>query len=568
MKVGAICGIAWLLFGTPAAHAASPPAVFGAEGGVASRSALASEVAAEMLRQGGNAVDAAVAGGFALAVTWPSAGNLGGGGFFVIRMADGVVAVNDHREKAPGAASRDMFLDENGDVVAGLSTASHLASGVPGSVDGLLAALAKFGTLNRQQILEPAIALARDGFVLPRDMAEAFAGRRDQFAQYPASAAKFARADGSPLEAGDLFRQPDLAASLERIRDQGRAGFYAGITADLIVAEMQRGGGLITHEDLAGYRSVWRQAITGSYRGYEIVSMPPPSSGGVLLVQMLNMLEPYDIGAMGFGSAAAAHHLIEAERRAYADRAEYLGDPDHYPVPVARLIDKAYARERFADFNPAKASHSADIAAGAAPPAESPDTTHLSVIDGEGNAVAYTTTLNLSYGSKIVAAGTGILLNNEMDDFSAKTDVPNAFGLIGRKANAIAPGKRMLSSMTPTLLVKDGQTVLATGSPGGSTIITTVLQVVVNTIDHGMDVADAVGAPRFHHQWLPDRVVHEPFAFSPDTLTLLRAMGHEELVSWAWGRGIGDANSVSRNARGTFAMADPRNTGGAVGIAP
>ena len=558
--------LAWLAIGGQVAYGASPAAVFGADGGVASRSRLASEVAADMLRRGGNAVDAAVAGGFALAVTWPSAGNLGGGGFMVIRMADGATATNDHREKAPGAATRDMYLDENGDVIAGLSTDSHLASGVPGSVDGLLAALEKFGTMSREQVLQPAIGLARDGFALPRDMAQAFARRRDQFAQYPGSAAKFARADGSAFESGDLFRQPDLAASLERISEKGRAGFYEGKTADLIVAEMQRGGGLITHEDLAAYRSVWRNPVTGSYRGHEIASMPPPSSGGVLLVQMLNMLEPHDIGGMGFGSAAAAHHLIEAERRAYADRAEYLGDPDFYPVPVTRLTAKDYARERFADFDPAKASRSADIGAGAAPPAESPDTTHLSVIDGGGNAVAYTTTLNLSYGSKIVAEGTGILLNNEMDDFSAKPDTPNAFGLIGREANAIAPGKRMLSSMTPTLVTREGQTVLATGSPGGSTIITTVLQVVVNIIDHGMAVSDAVGAPRFHHQWLPDRVLHEPFALSPDTLSLLRSMGHEGLVSWTYGRGIGDANSVSRTEGGIFTMADPRNTGGAVGI--
>lgn len=558
--------LAWLLLAVPSARSASPPAVFGADGGVASRSPLASEVAAEMLRRGGNAVDAAVAGGFALAVTWPSAGNLGGGGFMVIRMSDGTTATNDHREKAPGAARRNMYLDENGDVIAGLSTDSHLASGVPGSVDGLLAVLEKLGTMSREQVVQPAIELARDGFPLPREMAEAFARRRDQFAPYPGSAAKFARADGNPYEAGDRFRQPDLAASLERIRDKGRAGFYEGLTADLIVAEMRRGGGLITHKDLAAYESVWREPVTGRYRGYEIVSMPPPSSGGVLLVQMLNMLEPYDIGGMGFGSAAAAHHLIEAERRAYADRAEYLGDPDFYPVPVARLTAKDYARARFTDFDPTRASRSEDIGAGLPPPAESPDTTHLSVIDGDGNAVAYTTTLNLSYGSKIVAEGTGILLNNEMDDFSAKDDTPNAFGLIGRDANAIAPGKRMLSSMTPTLVVKDGQTILATGSPGGSTIITTVFQVVVNTIDHGMTVSDAVGAPRFHHQWLPERVIHEPLALSPDTLSLLRAMGHEGLVSWTYGRGIGDANSVSRNDRGIFAMADPRNAGGAVGI--
>ena len=563
--LGAIFLFGSLIAG-PSAVAASPPAVFGPDGAVASRSRLASEVAADMLRRGGNAVDAAVAGGFALAVTWPSAGNLGGGGFMVIRLADGTVATNDHREKAPGAATRRMYQDDAGDVIDGLTTDSHLASGVPGSVDGLLAVLEKFGTMNRSQVVQPAIDLARKGFALPREMAEAFARRRDQFARYSASAAVFSRTDGSLYEAGDQFQQPDLAASLERIKAKGRAGFYAGKTADLIVAEMQRGGGLITHEDLAAYRSVWREPILGTYRGYEVVSMPPPSSGGVLLVQMLNMLEPHDIKGKGFGSASTAHHLIEAERRAYADRAEFLGDPDFYPVPVARLTSKDYARARFADFDHAQASRSADIGAGLPAPEESPDTTHLSVIDKDGNAVAYTTTLNLSYGSKIVAEGTGILLNNEMDDFSAKANTPNAFGLIGREANAVEPGKRMLSSMTPTLLVKDGEVVLATGSPGGSTIITTVLQVVVNTIDHGMGVADAVGAPRFHHQWLPDRVIYEPFAFSPDTLSVLRAIGHKELVTWSYGRGIGDANSVARTENGVFAVADPRNTGGAVGV--
>ena len=559
---------AWIfpVLASQAVFAASPPAVFGADGAVASRSRLASEVGADMLRQGGNAVDAAVAVGFALAVTWPSAGNLGGGGFMVIRMADGIAAANDHREKAPGAATRAMYQDENGDVIPGLSTDSHLAVGVPGTVDGLLGALAKYGTMRREAVIRPAIRLAREGFALPRDLARSLDGRRDRFARHPGSLAVFAKPDGSAYRTGELFRQPDLADSLERIERVGRAGFYEGATADLIVAEMQRGGGLITHEDLAGYRSVWREPVVGSYRGHQIMSMPPPSSGGLLLVQMLNMLEPYDIGGMGFGSAAAMHHMIEAERRAYADRAEYLGDPDFYPVPAARLASKAYAGERFADFDAKRASRSVDIGPGAAPPAESPDTTHVSVIDRAGNAVAYTTTLNLSYGSKIVAQGTGILLNNEMDDFSAKDNTPNAFGLIGREANAIAPGKRMLSSMTPTLAVKDGATVLATGSPGGSTIITTVLQVIVNTIDHGMSLADAVGQPRFHHQWLPDRVVHEAIGFSPDTLSLLRAMGHDSLTALPYGRNIGDANSVARTGEGLFAVADPRNAGGAVGV--
>ena len=548
------------------AQGASPEAVFGAKGVVASRSPIASEVGAAMLRRGGNAVDAAVATGFALAVTHPSAGNLGGGGFMVIRMADGTLAANDHREKAPTAAFREMFQDEQGEVIEGLSTASHLAVGVPGSVAGLLSVLEDYGTLDRRTVIEPAVRLARDGFALPRDLARSLAARQDAFALHPASAAAFAKDDGEPYAAGDTFSQPDLAASLERVLEHGRAGFYAGETADLIVAEMQRGGGLITHADLAGYRSVWREPIRGTYRGHDIISMPPPSSGGVLLVQMLNMLEAYDIGAMGFGSAAAMHHVIEAERRAYADRAEHLGDADFHPVPVMQLTDKAYARQRFSDFHAQRASRSEDVGAGAVPPPESPDTTHVSVIDKDGNAVAFTTTLNLGYGSKIVAAGTGILLNNEMDDFSAKDNAPNAFGLLGGDANAIEPGKRMLSSMTPTLVVKDGDILLVTGSPGGSTIITTVLQVVMNLIDHGMDLSDAVGRPRFHHQWQPNRVMVEPLGFSPDTLAILKAWGHEQLVPLPFGRGIGDANSALKGGDGFHGMSDPRNAGGAVGV--
>ena len=567
-RIGALRAWAGLCLAllAPLAEAASREAVFGAAGAVVSRSALASEAGLDALRRGGNAVDAAVATGFALAVTWPAAGNLGGGGFMVIRMADGTLAANDHREKAPGAASREMYQDASGEVIPGLSTDSHLAVGVPGTVDGLLAALQRHGTLGREEILQPAIALARDGFAMPRQLAESLAAHRERLGRHAASAAVFAKPDGALYQPGELFRQPDLAASLERIARQGRAGFYQGRTADLIAAEMERGGGLISREDLAGYRSVWREPVVGTYRGHRIISMPPPSSGGVLLIQMLNMLEPYDLGGMGFGSAAAMHHIIEAERRAYADRAEHLGDSDFHPVPIAKLTDKAYAGQRFADFDPKRASRSADIGAGAIPPPESPDTTHVSVIDKDGNAVAYTTTLNLAYGSKILAAGTGILLNNEMDDFSAKPDTPNAFGLIGREANAIAPGKRMLSSMTPTLVVKDDEILLATGSPGGSTIITTVLQVILNLIDHGMDLSDAVGRPRFHHQWLPDQVFLEPLGFSPDTQSLLRAMGHQNLASPRYRRGIGDANSVLRVENGLRAMADPRNRGAALGL--
>ena len=531
----------------------------GTSGAVASRSPLATEVGVRVLGEGGNAIDAAVAVGFALAVVHPSAGNVGGGGFMVIRLANGELIANDHRETAPAKAHRDMYLDEDGEVVEGLSTASHLAVGVPGSVDGLLGILARYGTVSRAKVIAPAVALARDGFALPADLAGQFARLRKAVEPYPASLAKFTRADGTPWEAGDVFRQPDLAATLVRIAEHGRAGFYEGTTADLIVREMARGGGLISHKDLADYRSVWREPIVGTYRGHQIVSMPPPSSGGALLVQMLNMLEPYDLAALGRGSAGAVHLMVEAERRAYADRAEHLGDADFYAVPLEMLMDKDYARRRFADFDPSAASRSVDIGAGRWP-AESPETTHVSVMDGAGNAVAYTTTLNLGYGSKIVVAGGGFLLNNEMDDFSSKPGAANAFGLIGGDANAIAPGKRMLSSMTPTVVLQDGEPVLVTGSPGGSTIITTVLQVVTNVIDHGMDVAAAVAAPRFHHQWLPDRIRYEPGAISDDALSELRAVGHVGLTeSSRWG----DANSVMRLGKELVARSDPRNAGGA-----
>ncbi|MEE4282570.1 MAG: gamma-glutamyltransferase [Pseudomonadales bacterium] len=560
--------VAVFLITSPHTFAATGAPVFSEKGMVASRSEWASQVGADIMAAGGNAIDAAVATGFALAVTYPSAGNLGGGGFMVIHLADGTVVTNDHRERAPLAATKDMFLDEQGEVIKGLSTASHLAVGVPGSVDGLLAVLEKYGSMTRAEVIEPAIRLARKGIRLDQDLAGSFTRRQKDFARYPASMAVFGN-DGEPWRVGEVFKQSDLADTLERIKKHGREGFYAGKTADLLVAEMQANGGLITHEDLKSYRSVWREPVRGTYRGHDIVSMPPPSSGGVLVVQMLNMLESQDIKGNGFGSAASIHAMIEAERRAYADRAEYLGDPDFYPVPVKTLTSKSYAAQRFADFNPKQASLSSDIGAGVIL-VESPETTHASFIDAAGNAVAYTTTLNLSYGAKMVAAGTGVLLNNEMDDFSAKEDTPNFYGLLGRRANAIEPGKRMLSSMTPTIVLKDGKPLLVTGSPGGSTIITTTLQVILNVVDHGMDVADAVGSPRFHHQWQPPRVVVEQRGFSPDTQSLLEAMGHTELVPIPsfLGRGIGDANSVMMDEKGLYGAADPRNAGAAIGVPP
>jgi len=559
-----VCLLGSVHAGIGVAHAASHAETHGTEGMVAARSRLAALAGAQILQQGGNAVDAAVATGFALAVTYPSAGNLAGGGFMVIRLVDGTVVTNDHRERAPAGAERDMFQNEAGDVVPGLSTASHLAAGVPGTVDGLLDVLERYGTRSVEQVIASALDYAERGFVLDYDLANDIERALPELRKHPSSIAVFTKKDGTAYREGEVFRQPDLAKTLQRIAELGRKGFYAGKTAELIEAEMRRGGGLISAADLADYDSVWREPIRGTYRGYDVFSMPPPSSGGVLLVQMLNMLEPFDVGGMGWGSAETVHLMVEAERRAYADRAEFLGDPDFVDVPVSRLTDKTYARRRFADFDPARAIRSADVDAGQWPE-ESPETTHVSVMDAAGNAVAYTTTLNLSFGSKIVVEGTGMLLNNEMDDFSSKENTPNAYGLIGRDANAIAPGKRMLSSMAPTIVVKDKAPLLVTGSPGGSTIITTVLQVVVNTLDHGMSLSDAVGLPRFHHQWLPDRVIFEPYGLSPDTRRLLEAKGHT-LVPLPEGRGIGDANSVKREGSELLGMSDPRNDGSAVGF--
>jgi len=533
------------------------------EGGmVASRSDLASEVGRQILQQGGNAVDAAVATAFALAVVYPSAGNLGGGGFMLIALEDGRVLAQDNREKAPGAAHRDMFLDAKGDVDRNLAVNSLQSSGVPGTVAGLLDALERHGTLTRQAVIGPALRLAREGFVLNDDLAGQFADNLEGFSRHEASLAVFTR-DGEPYKAGDMWIQNDLADTLQRISDEGRDGFYKGPVATAIAAEMQRNNGIMTTEDLAAYQPVWREPVHGTYRGHDVYSMPPPSSGGVLLLQMLNMLEPYDLGSLGFGSAATVHLMIEAQRRAYADRAEYLGDPDFVDVPAQQLMSKEYARQRFADFDPARATDSASIGAGTWPE-ESPQTTHFSVVDGQGMAVAMTTTLNRSFGNRIVIPGTGVLMNNEMDDFSSKPNTPNSYGLIGRDANEIAPGKRMLSSMTPTIVLKDGELLLVTGSPGGSTIINTVLQVVLNVLDHGMGAAQAVASPRIHHQWLPDNVRFETGALSDEVAAALRAMGHKGLNGA--GFGIGDANTIVKDGPVLEGVSDPRSVGGVAGF--
>jgi len=544
-------------------QAASPGAIHASEGMVVSRSALASTAGVEIMKSGGNAIDAAVATGFALAVTYPSAGNLGGGGFAVIQLQDGTVVTLDHRETAPGHASRDMYLDKDGTVIQGLSRQSHASSGVPGTVDGLLTLLEKYGTKTRREVMATAIRLAREGFPLSRDMTEQFAGVLGFMQDHPTSHKVFSN-NGQAYREGDLWKQPDLADTLEIIAEKGRDGFYNGRIAELIVAEMQRGNGLISLQDLTNYRSVWREPVHGTYRGYDIWGMPPPSSGGVLVVEMLNMLEPHDLAGMGWGSAAAVHVLIESERRAYADRSEYLGDPDYYPVPVSKLIAKDYARQRFSDFRADLASSSDTITPGKWPE-ESMETTHFSTMDAAGNAVALTTTLNSSFGNRIVVTGAGFLLNNEMDDFSIKENTANQYGLLGREANSIEAGKRMLSSMSPTIVSREGKPYLITGSPGGSTIITTVLQVIVNVIDHKMGIEDAVALPRFHHQWQPDGVIYDPFAISPDTLAILGKMGHKGFRNFPFGGGLGDANSILVKEGELLGMKDPRNEGLAVG---
>ena len=524
-------------------------------GMVAVQNGIAAEVGAAVLAEGGNAVDAAVAVGLALAVTLPRAGNLGGGGFMLVHLAEeGETVAIDYRERAPGAATRDMFLDFEGNVDNDAARRSYLSVGVPGTVAGLYHAQSNYGTLSWAEVVAPAIELADRGIRVSNDLATALSRRRESLGRHPETRRVFYKADGEPYAPGEVLRQPELAWSLRQLAQYGPDAFYRGAIADRIVADMARNGGLITHEDLDDYRIAVRAPVRGSYRGYDIVSMPPPSSGGVLLIQMLNVLEQFDIAGAGFGSARAIHLMTESMRTAYADRSRHLGDPDYHQEPVDWLMSKAYAREVARTIDVRKARRSEDVAPGVNAGYESPDTTHYGVIDAMGNAVVNTYTLNFSYGSGITVPGTGILMNNEMDDFSSKPGVPNGFGLLGGEANAIAAGKRPLSSMTPTMVFRDGEPVLLTGSPGGSRIITTVLQVIVNVIDHQMAVQDAVAAPRFHHQWLPDRLSLEP-GFSPDTLQRLRDLGHTVSPSrWM----MGSAQSILVDGEYQRGAADPR----------
>ncbi len=538
--------------------------VFGPAGMVAAQNAIAAEVGADILAGGGNAVDAAVAVGFALAVTLPRAGNIGGGGFMLVYDADHDRSVAiDYREMAPVGATRDMFLDADGNVDQNLSRFSHLSVGVPGTVAGLWLAHERFGRLPWRRLLEPAIRLAHDGFPVNHDLAGLLAFRQERLCRQAAACAYLYKQGGEPYRAGELLVQTDLAETLELIAEDGPDAFYRGRIAEQIVSEMQRGGGLIDAESLAAYRAVLREPVVGSYRGVDIVTMPPPSSGGVHLVQMLNVLERFDVAAMGAGSADALHLLAEAARLAFADRSKHLGDPDYFDVPVDWLVGKEYGAMLAGRIDMGRATPSAEVAPGVAPRAESEDTTHYSVIDADGNVVSNTYTLNFSFGSGIAVAGAGFFLNNEMDDFVAKPGVPNAFGLLGGEANAIETGKRPLSSMTPTIVFRGGEPWFATGSPGGSRIITTVLQMIVNVIDHDMNIAEASAAPRMHHQWHPDRLQLED-GFSPDTIRILETRGHEIASSQF---SMGSLQTVSLRDGVFRGASDPRRPN-AASIAP
>lgn len=497
-------------------------------GMVVSANEMASRAGMEVLRAGGNAVDAAIATGFALAVVHPTAGNIGGGGFMVIRFPDGRATTIDFREKAPLQAHPEMWLDPaTGEYSSRIHHNSHLAVGVPGTVAGLEYAHRQYGSGEWGRLVAPAVELARDGFELSPTLARSFGNVLGSMESYPASVAAFSR-NGAPYGAGDVWRQPDLAATLDRIRVNGRDGFYTGRTAELIVAEMQRGNGIITMQDLALYQPRERTPVRGSYRGYEIISMPPPSSGGVAMIQMLNILEGYDLGALGHNSVSYVHHLAEAMRRAYRDRARFLADPDFVDVPVERLTGKQYATTLRQEIEADRASVSAtsDIEL----PAESDQTTHYSVVDGNGLAVSVTYTLEAGYGSKIVVTDGGFLLNNEMGDFNARPGLTTEGGLIGTEPNLARPEQRMLSSMTPSILARDGELVAVIGSPGGRTIINTVMQMVLNIVDHDMSIQQAVDAPRMHHQWLPDRISVEAGGITEQAAERLRAMGHEVRV--------------------------------------
>jgi gamma-glutamyltranspeptidase/glutathione hydrolase len=536
----------------------APRAAHAQNGMVVSEEALATRVGVEILRQGGNAVDAAVAVGFALAVTLPRAGNIGGGGFMVIHLARNEAAAIDYREAAPQAITAQSFLDERGDADPAKLRDSALAVGVPGTVAGLALAHERYGSgkFTLAQLIAPALALARDGFEVDEALADTLARAQSRLARWPASAKIFLK-DGRVLGRGERLVQTDLAATLDAIARDGPKAFYEGPIAEKLVAAVNAAGGVMRRADLAGYRAALRTPVRGNYRGYDIVSMPPPTAGGTILIEMLNILEGYPLTDFGPGSAETLHVLIETMKLAYADRAVHFGDPDQVAVPVAGLLSKPYAAARRVLIDPARARHSSEIGAGDPIAFGGPHTTHFSIVDRNGNAVANTYTLNFNYGLGLVADGTGVLLNNELDDFTAKPGTPNAFGLVGGPTNAPAPGKRPLSSMTPAIVLKDGKPFLVTGSPGGSRISNAVLQVIMNAVDFHMSVAAAVEAPRVHHQWLPDEAVIEPDV-AADTVRELAARGHRIVRQPR----IGAASTILVTPQGLTGVADPRMPGG------
>ncbi len=520
---------------------------------VVSAHPLATAAGVKILEQGGNAFDAAVAVQFALAVVLPAAGNIGGGGFMVAKDAKGEFYALDYREKAPLTASRDMYLDEEGNVVPNLSRQGHLAAGVPGTVDGMVQLFDSLSALTDwSALVEPAIELAERGFVITEVEAGGLNRKAEIFAKFNDQSCPFLRDDEWTV--GDTLIQTELASTLRAISDQGRAGFYSGQAAEQLVAEMKSGNGLISQEDLDAYRAIWRKPIKCQYKDYDVVSMPPPSSGGIALCQLLGIVEDYPIEKWGRRSAETMHLIIEAERRVYADRAEHLGDADYYPVPVSGLIDRSYVDARMSDFNPQRASSSSEISAGE-PATESEETTHYSIVDKDGNAVSMTTTLNGGYGSCVWVDGAGYILNNEMDDFSAKPGEPNLYGLIGNEANAIQPSKRMLSSMTPSLVLRNDSLKMVVGTPGGSTIITSVFQCVTDVLAHGMSMSEAVSSPRYHHQWKPDMVFYEKDGLTTELINELSAMGHTLKERG----GIGKVDAIKIYADGRLeGAADPR----------
>ncbi|RDJ08908.1 gamma-glutamyltransferase [Rhizobium grahamii] len=508
----------------PSAFAASPAPVEAEHGMVVTAQHLATDVGVDVLKNGGNAVDAAVAVGYALAVVYPTAGNLGGGGFMTIRLKDGKTTFLDFRERAPLAATKTMYLDGKGDIVPRASLNGYLAVGVPGSVKGFEMAREKYGTKSRQDLLAPAIRYAKEGFTLEQGDVASIGGSAKRLAKDEAAAKIFLKAEGKPYAVGEKLVQPDLAAVLSGIADTGPDAFYEGTPAEAIVKASQAKGGILAKEDFEQYAVRELKPIECNYRGYDIISSPPPSSGGVIICEILNVLEDYPLSFLGYGSAETVHLMVEAMRYAYVDRNAALGDPDFVDNPVSTMLDKGYAKAIRAKIDPYKAGTSADLKPLGAK--ESVETTHYSIIDDEGNAVAVTYTLNGNFGAGVVAPGTGVLLNNEMDDFTSKPGVPNLYGLIQGEANAIAPKKTPLSSMSPTIVTKDGKPFMVIGSPGGSRIITITLEAILNVIDFGMDISQAVNAPRIHHQWQPDKIYFEPYTLSPDTIRALIAMGH------------------------------------------